>query len=180
MVSTNFHLRLMLKKYIYLLLWIFFPLLYLKQVLWKFFDFYSCHIFQASLSTYVKKNSIRYINSTNNIHLSKFSIQICYEKQMSYKKKVFENSNIFFQNSFSININHTSFSVGLLQDLFQSSKNICFETIQIGSKSNRILQVWSLSSNCWWRRKVKCKIYRRICNVYGELVLLKKMSSWMG
>ena len=73
-----------------------------------------------------------------------------------------------------MNVNSTFFQIHLPQKLFYSCKNICFEVIQNGSKSdsppflNRIL-----SSNFWWLRSanhMKFSEESLIWDVVGVLV----------
>ena len=42
-----------------------------------------------------------------------------------------------------MDLNSAIFGIALLQKLFHSHKNICFEAIRKSSKSNRMLQAWT-------------------------------------
>ena len=59
-------------------------------------------------------------------------------------KGFFENSKMnYFQNFFSINVNCAWFEICLKQKLLSFYWNISFESIQNGSKLNRVLQAWT-------------------------------------
>ena len=62
--------------------------------------------------------------------------------------------------------NTVLFGIGLLRNLFQSHKNICFEAIQNGDKSNRILEQMSvifggLKEQLMWNFSKNMKYVRR-------------------
>ena len=66
---------------------------------------------------------------------------ICKYEARSLKKWNLKKYEILsFVKIFAININTAQFGIGLLQKNILISKNICFETIQIGSKSKRLRQ----------------------------------------
>ena len=66
-----------------------------------------------------------------------------YEEIMRVSFNKYENfkKNFFFK-FFSVNVNSALFGISLWQQLFNCRKNICFEAIQDGGRSNWLLHAW--------------------------------------
>ena len=116
------------------------------------------------------KLGIHLYKYTTTIHMTEVYLWRSFNKQGWFFEK--SKINLFFPELF-----HKYFSIGLLQKLFQSHKNISSATIQNDNKSNRMLQAWT--EVCYqifagWEVQTMWNS-RRMCDVYGEMCFSKKM-----